>query len=124
MSETEDHDRARDGRPLPLTMEDFTLPSQRNGRPDLSPEFAELDRQFTEALEEEIAAINDNDYSAASIARIAMATEKAWEVWLRIEAKEVVYAKDLRVRDRPVFWMLKRHPQRFLAEAAARSVLH
>jgi hypothetical protein len=35
MFEAEDHDGARDGRLFALTMEDFTLPSQRNGRPDL-----------------------------------------------------------------------------------------
>jgi hypothetical protein len=87
----------------------------------LSPEFATLHREFVAALNEEDAAIAEWDNTPAAHACLCVASNRVWEVWRRVQASEAVYVKDLRVRDLPLFWALKRHPDRLLAESQNRS---
>ena len=103
-----------------VQVDEFFLPMQNVDPSSLSPEFAELNREFSAALAEETDALRADDWTTAGVARLAAATENAWEVKLRIDAKEVVYVKDLKVCDRANFWMLVRHPRRMDAWLDAR----
>jgi hypothetical protein len=105
----------------PEVPDDFILQSERGkDRSRFSPEFAVLDREFGEALAEESAAVLSDDGTAAGGARIALATEKALEVMSRIDATEVVYVKDLAVRDRAMLWEWLRHGYRIRAQIDAK----
>jgi hypothetical protein len=82
----------------------------------LSPEFAELNDEFSRAVEAETAAIAANDGTLAGAARLAAASDAAWEVGERIMALELVYVKDTRVRMRVFTWKLERHLSRFFSD--------
>jgi hypothetical protein len=48
------------------------------------------------------------------------ASEKALEIWRRINALPAIYVKDLRVRDRANLWMLIRRADVFRAQVHSR----
>jgi hypothetical protein len=86
----------------------------------LSPEFAELNDEFSRAVEAETAAIAANDGTLAGAARLAAASDAAWEVGERVMALELVYVKDTRVRIRVFTWQLARHSSRFFSDRQRR----
>ena len=88
-------------RHMPLTMEDFTLPSQQRAAPTFRRNSRSLTASSLRLSQRKLPLLLTTIIQPASIVRLAMATERTWEVWLRIDAKEVVYVKDLRVRDLP-----------------------
>jgi len=90
----------------------------------LSPEFAALHREFCAALREEDAAISAVDGRPAGAARLQGASDKAWEVWKRIDDAEFVYVKDERIRLFPMFWAWTRHGDRVFAEQRDRHAAH
>jgi hypothetical protein len=99
--------------------DDFIFSSEED-RSRFSPEFAALDREFSEALAEETAAIVSADGTDAGEERSTAATEKALEIKSRIAAQELVYVKDMAVRMRAFMWELVRHSDRIRAEIEAR----